>query len=272
MAIKMVREPSETPNISNTDDFVGLRYAYGNQNGYVEGRGNELSNTVDGTNFTINSGRVVLQGVESDIDANGVTLDFDDGITSLRYVTVYFQVNLLTNTVEIKSATDSVNYPTISAGDDLTITNNGTANLELYHFQVQNGTISNVNKLVQQVGYAISKKLLWSGNVNIKDTNGLITTLPNMDKKTIEVCCNNGLLSFFLKFKIINNMGGTESVYSIDLFENGSIDIYSITVGYIPTNSNIIVSNIIQRKSGSNVDFMVNTENFYVTEIYEIIE
>ena len=48
MAIEMVRIPSETPNISNTDDFVGLRYAYGNQNGYVIGKGQECSPTISG--------------------------------------------------------------------------------------------------------------------------------------------------------------------------------------------------------------------------------
>ena len=37
MAVKLVRAPSATPNIYNTDDFVGLRYSYGDNNGYVKG-------------------------------------------------------------------------------------------------------------------------------------------------------------------------------------------------------------------------------------------
>ena len=74
MSIKMVRQPSETPNITNIDDIIPFRYAYGNQNGYVKDKGNEVGYTVNGSQFTIGSGRIVLQGVESDISASGVTI------------------------------------------------------------------------------------------------------------------------------------------------------------------------------------------------------
>ena len=84
MAINFVRQPSETPNVRNIDDIIPFRYAYGNQNGYVKDKGNELSYTINGSNFRINSGRVVLQGVESDIDANGVTITVDNVATTRK--------------------------------------------------------------------------------------------------------------------------------------------------------------------------------------------
>lgn len=152
MAIKMVREPSETPNIRNIDDIIGLRYAYGNQDGYVIGKGNEISHTINGSNFTINSGRIVIQGVECDIDANGVTIQVDN-IASLRYYTIYCEVNLATNTTRIASVNDTAGYPPVDKGDDLTSISSGIARVELYHFQAQNGVISDVEKLIKGIKY-----------------------------------------------------------------------------------------------------------------------
>lgn len=152
MAIKMVREPSETPNIRNIDDIIGLRYAYGNQDGYVIGKGNEISHSINGSTFTINSGRIVLQGVESDIDANGVSISVDN-VAEMRYFTVYYKVNLATNTASIESTYDTVSFPNISTSDDLTKTTNGVANLVLYHFTAQNGVIQNIEKVVSKIEY-----------------------------------------------------------------------------------------------------------------------
>lgn len=152
MAIKMVREPSETPNINNIDDIVPMRYAYGGQNGYVIGKGTEISNTVNGLNFTINSGRLVLQGVECDIDAVGVTITIDN-IATKRYYVVYLQVNLGLNSAQILSSYDTATYPTIDAGDDLTENTTGVARLPLYRFTATSGVISEVNKVVKSVKY-----------------------------------------------------------------------------------------------------------------------
>lgn len=152
MAIKMVREPSETPNINNIDDIVPMRYAYGNQNGYVIGKGNEISNTINGLNFTVNSGRLVLQGVECDIDASGVTITIDN-IATKRYYTVYLEVNLGLDTATIKSKYDTATYPTIDVGDDLTENTTGVARLPLYRFTATSGIISEVNKVVESVKY-----------------------------------------------------------------------------------------------------------------------
>lgn len=154
MSILMVRKPSETPNISNIDDIIPFRYAYGNQSGYVIGRGNELSHTIEGNQFKINSGRVVLQGVESEIDANGFTILLDNISTETRYYVVYYNVNLGLNETSIQSTYDTVGYPEISVGDDLTANTSGSANLELYRFKATNGVISEVQKTVKAIEYS----------------------------------------------------------------------------------------------------------------------
>ena len=152
MAIEMVRIPSETPNISNTDDFVGLRYAYGNQNGYVINKGLECSFTPLSAKFRINSGRLVLQGVEVDIDANGVEVAIDN-VATKKYYTVYLQVNLATNETKILAMSDTSSYPTIESGNDLTQSTTGTATMELYHFEATSGVISNAKKIVKSIKY-----------------------------------------------------------------------------------------------------------------------
>lgn len=180
MAIKMVREPSETPNINNIDDIVPMRYAYGNQNGYVIGKGTEISNTVNGLNFTINSGRLVLQGVECDIDASGVTITIDN-IATKRYYVIYLEVNLGLNSATIKSEYDTATYPSIDTGDDLTENTTGVARLPLYRFTATSGVISEVNKVVESIKYAKDIKVNNSTNSNkindieiIQDKNGVL--------------------------------------------------------------------------------------------------
>lgn len=184
MAIKMVREPSETPNINNIDDIVPMRYAYGGQNGFVIGKGNEISNSVSGLNFTVNSGRLVLQGVECDIDATGVTITIDN-IATKRYYTVYLEVNLGLNTATIKSKYDTATYPSIDAGDDLTENTTGVARLPLYQFTATSGIIGEINKVVESVRY-VNESFIKNvkvddaarvNNLNIKkeDSTGRIT-------------------------------------------------------------------------------------------------
>ena len=180
MAIKMVREPSETPNINNIDDIVPMRYAYGNQNGYVIGKGTEISNTVNGLNFTVNSGRLVLQGVECDIDASGVTITIDN-IATKRYYAVYLEVNLGLNTATIKSEYDTATYPNIDAGDDLTENTTGIARLPLYRFIATSGVISNVNKVVESVKY-VNETFIKNVKVNNAGQADNATTSSNSNK------------------------------------------------------------------------------------------
>lgn len=153
MSIKMVRKPSDTPNINNIDDIIPFRYAYGNQDGAVKNKGTEISYRVNGNIFTILSGRLVLQGVESDIDANGVDITIDVA-TDTRYYIVYYEVNLANNTTNILlSDYSNVDYPIIDKGDDLTSNSSGIARLELFRFTIINGVISNVEKLVKSIDY-----------------------------------------------------------------------------------------------------------------------
>ena len=152
MAIEMVRKPSETPNIANIDDFVGLRYAYGNQNGYIIGKGQECSYTINGSKFKINSGRLVLQGVECDINANGVEITIDN-VATKRYYTVYLEVDLTIDEAIILSKFDTAGYPTIESGADLTQSTTGVARMKLYNFDATSGVISNVNKIVNKINY-----------------------------------------------------------------------------------------------------------------------
>lgn len=186
MAIKMVREPSETPNINNIDDIVPMRYAYGNQNGYVIGKGTEISNTVNGLNFTVNSGRLVLQGVECDIDAVGVTITIDN-IATKRYYVVYLQVNLGLNTAQILSSYDTATYPTIDIGDDLTENTTGVARLPLYRFTASSGIISEVNKVVESIKYAKDIKVDNSVNAinSIKLTNNTFQAFTKNDNDVL---------------------------------------------------------------------------------------
>jgi hypothetical protein len=153
MAVKMVREPSETPNISNVDDFVGLRYAYGNQDGYVINKLNECSFEIIGNTFKVNSGRVVIQGIETDVDANGVSI-IVDSIATKRFYSVYLEVNLETMTSSIKSSYDTSGYPIIDKGDDLTKITNGIARLLLYTFDASNGIITNVQRKIEPIAYS----------------------------------------------------------------------------------------------------------------------
>lgn len=173
MAIKMVREPSDTPNITNIDDIIPFRYAYGGQDGFVLGRGTEISNTISGLNFTINSGRLVLQGVECDIDASGVTVTIEN-IATKRYYTVYLQVNLATNTATVLATYDTANYPNPPVSDDLTENSTGTAYLVLYHFTATSGVISEFEKIVQGIQYtgsALNNYDISKGTVEERLTN-----------------------------------------------------------------------------------------------------
>lgn len=167
MGIKIVREPSETPNINNTDDFVPFRYAYGNQDGYVIGKGNEVNiEQVDITSVLIKSGRFVVQGVEVDVDANGISVDFDDvPQNSDVFVTVYAEVNLATNSVSVQKVFDTVDYPAVEKGDDLTHITNGTANIEIAHIKLSNGSILNTDKTINPIQYSL--------NIT-KDQNGIL--------------------------------------------------------------------------------------------------
>ena len=241
MAIKMVREPSETPNINNIDDIIPMRYAYGGQNGYVIGKGNEISNTVNGLNFTVNSGRLVLQGVECDIDATGVTITIDN-IATKRYYTVYLEVNLGLNTATIKSEYDTATYPTIDAGDDLTANSTGIARMVLYKFTATSGVIGEVNKVVDNIGYPLSDYDTSKGTIEERLTNlgfkqGAF--IPNNNYKGTSSGINYELQSISGQLTRQGNyvIGNVEWVIKlINPAPLSLIDFQSGVIGYVPNN------------------------------------
>ena len=155
MGVIFIREPSETPNIQNIDDIRMVRYAYGNQNGYIKGYGQELSHTATGSTFSINSGIFVVQGAEVRIDANGWS-ESVSGVTNKRYYIVYGEVDLDKQTAEIKSKYSHTGYPTEEASDDLTEVTNGTARVLLYRFTATNGIIADVVKVIKGIDYYTS--------------------------------------------------------------------------------------------------------------------
>lgn len=150
--ITMIR-PSENARVTNLDDITSIRYSYGNQDGYVINKGQELSHTVNGQNFIINSGRIVLQGVESDIDDNGVSI-FVDALSEKRYHLVYYNVNMATDSVSVELLSSVSNYPNVDYGDDFNQVSSGISRLPLYKFTSQNGVISAVEKVVKPIEYS----------------------------------------------------------------------------------------------------------------------
>ena len=153
MGLRLIRQESETPNVSNHDDARMARYAYGGYDGYVRSRGQEIGSTISGTSFVVQSGVLSLQGWEVEIDANGISIPTSASVTNKTYFSVYLEVNCATDTAEIKSLTDTAGFPDVPAGDDLTENTIGTARLLLYHFTATSGVIADVEKLVQEIPY-----------------------------------------------------------------------------------------------------------------------
>lgn len=153
MSIRLIRQESETPNVSNHDDARMVRYAYGGYDGFVKDRGQEIGHAISGTSFVVQSGVINLQGWEVEIDANGVSIPTSASVTNKQYYSVYLEVNCATDTAEIKSLTDPAGYPEIPESDDLTQNTIGTARLLLYHFTVTGGVIADIEKMVQGISY-----------------------------------------------------------------------------------------------------------------------
>lgn len=259
MAIKMVREPSETPNVNNIDDIIPMRYAYGGQNGFVIGKGTEISNTVSGLNFTVNSGRLVLQGVECDIDATGVTITIDN-IATKRYYTIYLEVNLGLNTATIKDEYDTATYPTIDAGDDLTENTTGVARLPLYQFTATSGIIGEVNKVVESVKY-INEDFIKNVKVNNAVQADNATTSSNSNKvNNLEITKDeNGVLKIgdiIIPQKQLLWSGNVTGQGKVVLSENLNIDDIieielSVNGGYLDSNiTYILKSKVVSGYNG----------------------
>lgn len=268
MAVEMVRKPSETPNIENVDDFMPIRYAYANQNGYVIGRGrigtgiDADAYTINGNTFTINSGRLVIQGVECDINTeHSIVIDVS---ATKRYYAVYLQVNLATNTSDILVNYDTLGTPIIDAGEDLTINSVGTARIVLFTFEATNGLISNVIKVVRACDYSIpfkldgngvlkyrdiiipQRKVLWSNSVGsstaewleelqIGDTVEVTFSLWNEHQVVKGVAYSSSGGGFALSIPVRNDFG---YMTTKDKFQSAHIFFSKTTAHFIYKNSN----------------------------------
>lgn len=158
MSIRLIRQSSETPNITNRDDARMVRYAYSGMNGVVKSFGSELSYNASGGKFAVGTGRIVLQGWEVDIEGSGWEISLSSVSSTQRYV-IYLELSVGSETAEIKASylTGSA-FPTIDPGDDLTQYPDGTARLPLYQFAVSSGgSFSSIKKLVSTIPYTADK-------------------------------------------------------------------------------------------------------------------
>ena len=139
MALRLVREASDTPNISNRDDACMVRYAYGGYDGIVENFGQQLSASIGSGRVAINSGRIVLQGWEVDVETENISVPAST--TGSVYEHLYLELNLLLEEARLLTVRSTTQAFPINLGDDLTQNTSGTARLPLYRWSVSGSTI-----------------------------------------------------------------------------------------------------------------------------------
>lgn len=152
MALRLVRETSATPNITNKDDVRMIRYGYGGYNGFVKNYGSELDYEKTTNTLRLKSGRIVYQGWEIDVDEAGWIFD-SFNTQGVQYNTIYLEIDVSIESIEIKSTFLTGQYPIVDEGDDLTKSPNGKARFALYNVKVENGIITEVIKKVEVVPY-----------------------------------------------------------------------------------------------------------------------
>lgn len=150
MSVRLLRESSDTPNITNRDDTRMIRYAYGGSNGVVKNFGDELSHSISGSKFILNSGMIVLQGWE--VEVASWELDLST-VTGTQYHLVYLEINVAAETAVIKSTYLTGSVPSVDLGNDLTQYPQGTARIPLYSFRISSKTISSVEKKFSVLEY-----------------------------------------------------------------------------------------------------------------------
>lgn len=230
MPVRLIRENSDTPNITNRDDARMIRYAYGGQNGFVKGRGAELSHTVNGNVFTINSGLINLQGWEVEIDSNGWSTTLSASDAAIKYCAVYCEVNLsLGGSAKIDLMTALNDYPAVPEGDDLTENPNGTARLVLYRFIAQSGNISNVNKVVTMMLYG-----------------AVMTTRPPISSISFQ---NGQKLN--VNVYITPSIGATEE--SANISQSSTSSVTGAPITFLPYGSNNSIAKVDFEYSGTEL-------------------
>lgn len=308
MGIKIVRTPSETPNITNVDDIIPFRYAYGNQNGYVIGRGSQLDGSYESGEFTVGSGRAVIQGVEVDIDANGISTILDTA-SETRYFKIYLKVNLANDVAVLESYYSTVSYDEITDPTSSDLLSSGDAYLLLYTLKLngttqveknkvvksieyinKNTTIENANKVrnvdfsddnVSQFGdYIVSKKrLLWSGDFSFGSSNKNFTELSASDiiGKNIEVIGRQltyaGAIGRF-DWVVQNFPNGSEYIYSDSFINTAAKHLTTIRASMLVSSQSGVRFNSATRTHDLNSGDAQSASEaiFHIYKIYEIIE
>ena len=175
MALRLVRKTSDTPNITNKDDTIMTRYAYGGKNGIVKNFGRECNLTFSNGKIVVESGRIVLCGWEIDIDAEGWSLDVSK-VYGTQYHTVYIELNVATETAQIKSAYLTGDYPALDKGDDLTEIPNGTARELIGYVDIVEGSVTGISRVLEVLPYGLESSTelesrLKSGGIKPKIAN-----------------------------------------------------------------------------------------------------
>lgn len=234
MGLRLIRESSDTPSVTNADDARMARYAYGGYNGYVQGKGSELSCVPNGKTLTVNSGVIVLQGWEVEIDSNGWSMQVSENNATPLYYTVYCEVNLsLEASASIKSSYDDKKYLQIPSGDDLTAIPNGIARIEICHFKAQSGKISDVEKVINPIKYEFER---------IQDLTNSITDGKIIAKKAEE---------------------------SVNLVQNGTVDSSVVgTTQHVTDSSNKLATTQYVHNFSKKTKSGITTR----MEIYEVLQ
>ena len=194
MALRLVRQTSETPNITNKDDTIMTRYAYGGYNGVVKGFGSECGYTVENGIFKVLDGRIVIDGWEIDVDGAGWDLNLST-VTGTQYHSIYAEINVATEIVKLDSTYLIGSYPEIEKGDDLTHTPYGTARLLLYEVKSVNGVITETIRRFDIIPYLTQKVLdiesrldklgFKSGSVSLNEDTASVNTLTRQGNYVI---------------------------------------------------------------------------------------
>lgn len=260
MALRLVRQTSETPNITNKDDTIMTRYAYGGYNGIVKGFGNECGYTADNGIFKVLDGRIVIDGWEIDIDGAGWSLNLST-VTGTQYHSVYAEINVSTEIVRLNSTFLIGFYPEVTKGDDLTQTPNGTARLLLYNVKVENGVITEVVKRFEVIPYLeqIAKSLFDKNNAVA------VQRARNFDKNKDE---NGEYGELYLRFAQIgiSNYQGTKAIAPLNGYnkDEGTIEERLTKLGF-KEGSVTGVSGATLTKQGRYAILTIPESAFYYT-------
>lgn len=181
MAITLLRRQSDVPTVQGQDDSRMMRYAVVHD-GVTRGYQSECGYRISGSTFTVLGGEIIVDGWQAIIDSLGCAVQAISSSTKMYYI-VYVEYDLRTpdqQSVTIKSTYTSGTFPEITPGDDLTENPNGLRRFALYRFTIQNGTISDVERLFSYCEVGDSK------NVTTSINGKAITSIFENDGTTVK--------------------------------------------------------------------------------------